>query len=88
MRLYTTFTVANEVVTRLIQRYLAFTPVEPGGLGCMNGSDENPTVSDSSWSEAVNTLHFLLKLVSDLCCLVVINKCFVQNPRKLESQAR
>lgn len=63
MRLYPTFTIANEVVSRLIQRYLAFVPIEPGGLGCIS---ENGDVVESGreWDEAINTLNFLLKLVS------------------------
>ncbi|VDK34426.1 unnamed protein product [Taenia asiatica] len=67
MRLYPTFTIANEVVSRLIQRYLAFVPIEPGGLGCI--SEKGDVVkSGREWDEAINTLKFLLKLVSDTDC--------------------
>ncbi|KAL5970117.1 Guanine nucleotide-releasing factor 2, partial [Taenia solium] len=63
MRLYPTFTIANEVVSRLIQRYLAFVPIEPGGLGCI--SEKGDAVeSEREWDEAINTLRFLLKLLT------------------------
>ncbi|EUB56706.1 Rap guanine nucleotide exchange factor [Echinococcus granulosus] len=63
MRLYPTFTIANEVVSRLIQRYLAFVPIEPGGLGCISEKGE-AVEPGRDWNEAVNTLEFLLKLLT------------------------
>ncbi|VDD77901.1 unnamed protein product [Mesocestoides corti] len=63
MRLYPTFTLAEEVVSRLIQRFLAFAPIEPGGLGRVGeGADlDDPNVV---WGEALNALQFLVKLLS------------------------
>ncbi|KAL5111837.1 hypothetical protein TcWFU_003773 [Taenia crassiceps] len=63
MRLYPTFTIANEVVSRLIQRYLAFVPIEPGGLGCITEKGD-AAESGREWNEAINTLKFLLKLLT------------------------
>lgn len=63
MRLYPTFTITMEVVNRLIQRYLAFVPIEPGGVGCLE-TNENEVNSGAQWSEALSVLQFLLKLVS------------------------
>ncbi|KAM7540581.1 hypothetical protein Aperf_G00000042814 [Anoplocephala perfoliata] len=63
MRLYPTFTTTLEVVNRLIQRYLAFIPIEPGGVGCLE-INENEVDFDAQWSEALSILQFLLKLLT------------------------
>lgn len=64
MQLYPTFTIPMEVVNRLIQRYLAFVPIEPGGLGCVE-ANEKEIDSEIQWSEALSILRFLHALVSD-----------------------
>ncbi|VDO04916.1 unnamed protein product [Rodentolepis nana] len=63
IQLYPTFTIPMEVVNRLIQRYLAFVPIEPGGLGCIEVSEKEMDF-DVQWSEALNILQFLHTLLT------------------------
>ncbi|KAM3183704.1 hypothetical protein ACTXT7_009847 [Hymenolepis weldensis] len=63
MQLYPTFTIPMEVVNRLIQRYLAFVPIEPGGLGCVEAK-EKEIDSEIQWSEALSILQFLHALLT------------------------
>ncbi|VDL20960.1 unnamed protein product [Hymenolepis diminuta] len=63
MQLYPTFTIPMEVVNRLIQRYLAFVPIEPGGLGCVE-ANEKEIDPEIQWSEALSILQFLYALLT------------------------
>ncbi|BHF60180.1 hypothetical protein SprV_0100314300 [Sparganum proliferum] len=63
LKLYSTFTTANEIVCRLMQRYIAFAPIEPGGLGCL--AEDGQQSSEGAWTEALNTARFLVKVLSE-----------------------
>uniref|UniRef100_A0A0X3Q1D1 Ras-GEF domain-containing protein n=1 Tax=Schistocephalus solidus TaxID=70667 RepID=A0A0X3Q1D1_SCHSO len=63
LKLYSTFTTVNEVACRLMQRYIAFAPIEPGGLGCLMGDEQN--AGEGAWTEALNTARFLVKVLSE-----------------------
>ncbi|VDK68780.1 unnamed protein product [Dibothriocephalus latus] len=46
-----------------MQRYIAFAPIEPGGLGCLVDGEQHS--AEGAWMEALNTARFLVKVLSE-----------------------